>query len=250
MKHFILFGVLIGLFVSNQLVWAAPPAPADTLAGHARLVRTISSSICAQLAEPGAPDVSRMSSPAVMAYGQELFIKAMQSDSASVIAMMTSAAERGMPPAQVGQQLGRDAMLNLTKSCPAARPLAVRLVQTEQGQQAMAAQMPALSPAERKVLQPIAAALCTDLNGRDAKAPFAKLTPEGRHQVFMAALHKAFKPQTAALLHYYGAAKLDAQLRSGELDGKIGSLMPSQGTCGQYLVLIGADRLNGKIKKP
>lgn len=249
MKQLVLVGSL-WLLAAGQAALAASPAPTDTLAGHARLVRTISNSLCAQLTAPGAPDVSRMSSPAVMAYGQQLFIKAMQSDSASVIAMMTSAAERGMQPAQVGQQLGRDAMLDLTKSCPAARPLAVRLAQTEQAQQAMAAQMPALSPAERKVLQPIAAALCTDLNARNAKAPFAKLTPEGRQQVFMGALQKAFKPQTAALLRYYGSAKLDAQMRSGELDGKIGSLMPSQGSCGQYLVLIGADRLDGKIKKP
>lgn len=216
--------------------------------GHQRLVRTISTSLCAQLAADRTTDVAHLPAADVLAYTQRLFMTAMQADSVHLLAILTAATERGMQPAEVGRQLGQDAMIETVKNCAAARPLALRLAQTEQGQQAMAAQMPKLNPAEEKVLQPITAALCAELTARNAQKPFASLTPAGRQQVFMAALHKAFKPHTAVLLRYYGSARLDAQLRSGELDGKIGSLMPQHGQCGQYLLLIGNDRLAAPAK--
>ena len=249
MKHLFLL-VLLSLWAAAGPARAAPLAPADTLPGHAHLVRTISASLCEQLAHDRTTDVARLSSADAMAYAQRLFTTAMQSDSVRLLAMMTTANERGTAPAQVAQLLGHDAMQLLTQNCPAARPLVVRLAQTEQGQRAMAAQVPRLPPAEQKVLLPITAALCTELSAHQSAAAFARLSPAGRRQVFMTALHKAFKPQTAALLRYYGPAKLDAQLRSGELDGKIGTLMPTRAGCGQYLLLIGVDRMAGQVPKP
>lgn len=112
----------------------------------------------------------------------------------------------------------------------------------------MAAQMPKLEPAEKKVLEPITVALCTELNAQNKQGSFSKLSPTAREKLFMSAVQKAYKNHTAALTRYYGAAKLDAKLRSGELDGKVSSLMPSQTGCGQYLLLVGADRLAEKNK--
>lgn len=227
----------------------AAPTPTDTLPGHAQLVRAISASLCTQLANDHTTNVAKMSSPDAMAYVQGLFVKAMQADSVHLLAMMSAAAERGIQPMQVGQALGRDAMLEITKNCPASRPLAVRLSQTEQGQQAMAANMPKLAAAEQKALLPVTVALCAELDASNAKTPFAQLTPAGRQRVFIAAMQKAFKLHTAALNRFYGPAKLDELLRSGEFDGKVASLMAQQGKCSQYLVLIGSDRL-AEEKKP
>lgn len=173
----------------------------------------------------------------------------MQRDSVRLKAMMQDAADQGRQPDQVGQVLGRDAMIELAKNCPAAVPLALGLVQTEQGQRAMASQAPKLPPGELKVLQPLAAAMCAELDASNAKKPFRSLTPTGRQQVFMTTLQKVFRLHTVALQRYYGNTQLNKQLSTGELDGKIGAVMSLQHNCGQYLLLIGADQ-QARPRKP
>lgn len=242
-----LFFLLLGLLSTAGRV-AAQAAPTDTLPGHARLVRSLSAALCADLSSSQAPDLSQMPSAGVMQYAQSLFTTAMRRDSTHVLALFKAAATRGMQPTDVARLLGRDAMMSAARTCPAARPLAIRLAQTEQGQQAIAAQQPKLPAAEQKVLQPIANDLCAVLNASNTRAPFARLTPAGRKQAFMGAVQQVFKPHTAALNRFYGPVKYAALLRNGQLDGRIASLMVSQGKCSEYLLLIGSDRLAERDK--
>ena len=224
--------------------------PTDTLPGHARLVRALSATLCTELSSPQAPDLNKLPSAGVMQYAQGLFVTAMQRDSAQVLALLEKAAAQGIQPAEAARQLGHDAMVAVAKNCPAARPLALRLAQTEPGQQALAAQKAKLPPAEQKALQPVANALCATLNASNARAPFAKLTAAGRKQVLMRSIQKAFKPNTAALTRFYGPARLDALLRSGEFDGRVASLMLGQNMCTEYILLVGSDRLAEQDAKP
>lgn len=228
---------------------AAQSVPTDTLPGHAQRVRSLSATLCAALSSPQAPDLSKMSTAGVVQYAQGLFENAMRRDSTRVSALFEAAAARGIQPADAARLLGHDAMANVARTCPAARPLAIRLAQTEPGQQAIAAQQPKLPLAEQNALQPVANDLCTALNAASAHAPFAQLTPAGRKQMFMSAVQKVFTTRTAALKRFYGPAKYAALLRNGQLDSRIASLMVSQGKCSVYLLLIGSDRLAERDKR-
>jgi ABC-type transporter MlaC component len=241
MKHFFLFCGLGLLAFAHPA--GATTAPADTVAGHAQLVRKLSQALCTRLTTDHTIQFAGLTSAQAMQLTQQLFTEAMQRDSAAVLALMKKGAQQNLPPQQVGQQLGKDVVITLGHNCPAALPLITRLVQTEQGQQTLAAQQAlAMSAAEKKVLQPIAAALCTQLALGDAKVRFASLSPSQRQQALTAALQKAFKQHTPQLLKYYGEAQLDKKLRSGEIDNKIGMLAPSQGGCAQYIMLLKAPK--------
>ena len=242
---------LIFLFLLSSLAFAGPiraaglyeVVPADTVTGHAHLVRRISQELCTKLTNDHTTNFASLTSTQAMQLTQQLFADAMQRDSVAVMALMEKGIQQNIQPQQVGQTLGKDVVILLGHECPASLPLITRLMQTEQGQQTLAAQQATvISAAEKKVLQPLAASLCTQLAANDAKGSFAKLTPSQREKTFMAALQKAFKQHTPALLKYYGAAQLDEKLRSGELDNKVGLLAPSEGSCAQYLLLIKADK--------
>lgn len=241
MKHVFFYGSL------SLLAFASPAkasiAPVDTVAGHASLVHKLSQALCNRLSSDHTTKFATLTSAQAMQLTQQLFTEAMQHDSVAVLAMMEKGVQQNMSPQQVGQLLGKDVVISLGQNCPASLPLITRLMQTEQGQQTLAAQQAAaMSAAEKKVLQPLAAALCTQLALGDAKVPFASLSPSQREQTFRAALQKAFKQNTSQLLAYYGQAQLDKKLRSGELDTKIGLLAPSQGSCGQYIILVKAPK--------
>ncbi|MGI4759298.1 MAG: hypothetical protein ACRYF0_01235 [Janthinobacterium lividum] len=237
MKHFFLYCGIGLLTFANPA--KASTAPADTVVGHAQLVRQLSQALCTKLTNDHTTKFAALTSAQAMQLTQQLFTDAMQHDSVAVLAMMEKGAQQNLLPQQVGQLIGKDVVISLGQSCPAALPLITRLVQTEQGQQTLATQQAAaMSVAEKKVLQPLAAALCTQLALGDAKVPFASLSPSQRQQAVMAALQKAFKQNTPQLLKYYGNDQLDKKLRSGELDTKIGMLAPSQGKCAQYILLL------------
>lgn len=241
MKHPLLLLAILVLS-ARGIAQASAPLPADTLPGHARLVRTISATLCAELSSPQAPDLDQLSPPAALQYAQKLFASALRRDSVQLHAMMKHAAPQGQSPTDVARLLGRDALLAAATTCPAAQTLAARLVQAGPVRQALAVRQPPLPPAEEQALLPVASALCHELQARNARAPFGKLTPAERQRVYMEAVQKSFRPQTAALNRFYGPAKLDALLRSGEFDGRVARLMASRGLCTEYLVLIGTDR--------
>jgi hypothetical protein len=242
MKHFFLF-YGVGLLAFSTMAQAST-APADTVMGHAHLVRQLSQALCTRLTNDHKTNFASLTSPQAMQLTQELFTEVMQHDSVAVLALMDKGAQQNLPPQQVAQLLGQDVVISLGRNCPASLPLITRLMQTEQGQQTLATQQAAaMSAAEKKVLQPIAAALCSELALGNAKKPFAKLSPAQQEQTLMAALQKAFKQNTPQLLKYYGNDQLDKKLRSGELDTKIGLLTPSQGACAQYMLVLKAAKL-------
>ncbi|MGI4740924.1 MAG: hypothetical protein ACRYG7_37630 [Janthinobacterium lividum] len=178
MKH-LLLALCLGLLVLANPAQAArrPQAPADTVAGHARLVRKLSQELCTTLTNDHTTAFASLSTDQAMQLTQQLFTTAMQRDSVALLAMMEKAVQQNLAPQQVGQLLGRDVVVSLSKTCPASLPLLARLSQTEQAQQAMGAARPNVSETEKKILQPMATHLCTQLGAANAKAALANQTP-------------------------------------------------------------------------
>jgi hypothetical protein len=118
----------------------ATTAPADTVAGHAQLVRKLSQSFCTKLTNDHTTKLMDLSAAQVAELTQRLYTEAMRHDSVAVLALMEKGVQQNLPPEQVGQQLGQDVVLWLGRNCPAALPLITRLTQTEQYQQTLEAQ--------------------------------------------------------------------------------------------------------------
>jgi hypothetical protein len=244
MKHLLLFCGL-GLFSFANPARAArlAAAPADTITGHAHLVRKLSQELCTKLTNDRTTNFAALTTDQAMQLTQQFFTEVMQHDSVAVLAMMEKAAQQNLQPQQVGQLLGRDMVVSLSKTCPAALPLITRLSQTKQAQQEMAAQQPATSEAEKKALQPLATHLCAQLALADAKTPLAKQTPAQRSVLFTGLIQKEFITGRPQLLRYYSAAQLADQTRMEEIGKKLAFLMLAQQNCASYILLMGADNV-------
>lgn len=245
MKHLLLFCGLGLLGISNATKAAPRPsgAPADTIAGHARLVRQLSQELCTKLSNDHTTKFADLTTDQAMQLTQQLFTEVMQHDSVAVLAMMAKGAQQNLQPQQVGQLLGRDVVVSLSKTCPASLPLLTRLSQTEQAQQAIAAKQPAFSEPEKKALQPLATHLCAQLALADAKTPIAKLTPAQRNELLVNLMKKEFTTGRPQLLRYYSTAQLADQARIKEIGEKMGILMLAQKDCASYILLLGADHV-------
>jgi hypothetical protein len=244
MKHLLLicFFSLFAKLSSAEVVHHVV-APADTITGHTHLVRKLSQELCSKLTNDHTTAFDKLTPPQAMQLTQQLFTDAMQHDSVAVIRMMQEAAKQQLQPQQVGQLLGKDVVLSLSRSCPASLPLLARLSLTDQAQQAAAAQQPTLSDAEKKAIQPLAAHLCTQLAAADAKQPLAKQTPAERFALSTSLIQKELTTGRPQLLRYYSAAQLADKPRMQEISEKIISLMLTQKSCGQYVMQLGADEL-------
>jgi hypothetical protein len=238
MKHLLLFCGL-GFLAFHPAKAARLAAPTDTITGHAHLVRKLSQELCTKLTNDHTTKFADLTTNQAMQLTQQLFTDVMRRDSVAVLSMMEKGVQQNLPPQQVGQQLGQDVVLWLGRNCPAALPLITRLTQTEQYQRTLEAQQAsAMSAAEKKVLLPIAAAVCTQLARGDAQVPFVSLLPSQREQTLMDDLEKALSEHRPQLLKYYGKAQLNKEILNGELYNKLGVLAASQEGCSQYLMLI------------
>jgi hypothetical protein len=235
---FLLWGWCLLAFASPA---SATTAPADTIAGHTQLVRKLSQALCTRLTNDHTTQFAALTSAQAMQLMQQLFTEAVQHDSVATLALLEKGVQQNLPPQQVVLLLGQDVVLLLGRNCPAALPLINRLTQTEEFQQVIAGQQAtAMSEAEKKVLLPITAAVCTQLARGDAKVPFVSLLPSQREQIMMDALEEALNQHRPQLLKYYGKTQLNKQVLNGELYSKLGLLAPSQDGCVQYLMLIRA----------
>lgn len=218
--------------------------PADTVAGHARMVRQLSEAMCTQLSNDHTTKFDALSTPEALQMTQKLFVAGMQRDSVAFIAMMTAAAAEGKEPRAVGETVGRDVVLRLSKMCPGAMPLILRISQTDKAKQAAAAQMPAISDAEKKCLQPLTNDICTGLAAADAKQPFAKLPPPQRRALLAGLMQQAFVAGRPQLLRHYSAAQLNDPKQREVIGQKMAALMLQQTNCANYLLLIGVDEIS------
>ena len=236
----------IGLFafLNSAKAFFRTTAPLDTVAGHSRMVRKIHDAICTSITNDRAAAFDQMTPPDAIQYMQQLFVKAVQRDSVAFLALINSASKKGMSSQSVGMQLGKDVVVMMSRTCPAALPLITRLSQSEQAKQAAGTAMPVVTEVEKKVLQPITAKICTQLTAADAKQALSKRTPSQRNELFTTIMVKEFQAGRAQLLRYYSAAQLNDEQQRQEIGKKIGVLMLEEKGCGGYIVLIGADEIS------
>lgn len=218
--------------------------PTDTVAGHTHLVRRVSNTLCTRLASDRSIALDKLTPPGAMQLIKEMFTSAFQADSVALGALMAEAAKVGIGPQQVGQEVGKDVILQLSRSCPAALPLLTLLGQTEQVQKVAAMRAGDIGELEKKSLQPLANAMCTELTASNAKTPLLKLAPAQRYRVYEQIFDKAFAANRAVLLRYYSVAQLDDSQSRRAIGEKMSYLMMQQPTCAQHLMLLGADELS------
>jgi len=118
-----------------------PSAPADTIAGHSRMVRRMSTEMCTALNADHTTNFQTMTKEQAMAYIQKLLMPALMNDSTSLMKMAQLGALQNMTPQDIGRQVGQDAFVMLRRDCPAVMPLANRFAQ-----QPAAAPVPATAP--------------------------------------------------------------------------------------------------------
>jgi len=198
--------------------------------------------MCTQLANDHVTAIDKLGKPETLKFTEQLFTTALQADSVALLSMMAAGAKQNQSAQMMGQQLGRDAMVQLSKNCPAALPLILKLGQTDQAKQAAMASLPAASAAEKKVLQPLANNLCARLSAADAKAPLLKRTAAERENLLVTAIQQEIKASRPGLLRYYSAAQLADKPALEEIIKKVCGLMVAQDTCASYLTLMGVDK--------
>ena len=242
----LLFIYLIGLLALTNRAVAAPgiTVPADTVAGHGRMVRLLSEAMCTHLGNDHTTAFDKMTSPAARQMTQQLFVAAMQRDSVVFIALIIEGTKQGKTAQVVGQELGRDVIITLGHNCPAALPLIVRLSQTAEVQKLAADKIPAITEVEKKILQPLATRICAQLTAVDAKESFGKLPAARRNAIFTSLMQKEFVAGRPQLLRYYSAAQLNDPQRRGEIGQKIAGLMLNQNSCSGFMILVGLDEMS------
>ena len=121
MKQLILFGSL-WLLIGNQLVWAAQPALADTIAGQAQLARRLAAEACQQLADgPGSAAANLSPTQAQEAFEQAL-AKTIERRVAAIRQVAQQANAAGAYE-QLRAYLPTAVAVHLIKTCPAATQL-------------------------------------------------------------------------------------------------------------------------------
>lgn len=188
----------------NSIVFGAiRPIAADTVAGHVYVVRKLSVKMCTLVAkEAQSPSFKQLTPQAAQEIVGRLFITAFASDSVAVLAMMSDAAKQNIDPHEVGRQLGGDVVGVLGRDCPASRPLITLLSKPEMAQQAAAADVPALSAAEQKALQPVVNKICAESSAADTKTTFANRAPDQRQALLSSLVEKEFETSRPQLLRY------------------------------------------------
>lgn len=234
------YGLVFLFFLALGSRVRAQTAPADTLPGHAAAVRRLSRAFCQQLtARSRQTALAALSPEAAQALVLREYSTVLEADTAAVrllVAESQHLTEDQMEAAEI--RLSQQVLRANYESCPASRLLAASLSQTAGARRYASAHAPALAPAERRALLPVAAAMCSRLSAANARMPLARLSLQKRRQQFMQILHGEFKAHTNEMVRYYGPARIDAELRSGRLDQKIMSLMGQLPDCARYLVLL------------
>lgn len=239
----LLYGLVLGP-INLTLAARSSSVPVDTVVGHAHMVKVMSESMCAQLANDHATNFATIGTTEAMQLTQQLFITAMKRDSVSFLAMVAKGSEQGTTAQAVGQQLGQDVVIRLSKMCPVAMPLILRLSQTDQAKAAIKESIPAVPEAEKKALQPLTTRICAQLTAANAKTAFAKLSTTQRTDLFTKLMQEAFVVGRPQLLRYYTAAQLSDPKKMEEIGRKIATLMLQQSDCAGYLLQMGADEMS------
>jgi len=123
--------------------------PADTIEGHARMVRRMSQEMCTALNADHTTNFQAMTKEQGIAYIQKLLLPALTRDSTNLMKMAQLGAQQNLSPQDIGRMVGQDAFVELRRSCPAVLPLTNLFAQPP-----AAAPAPATAPKRKPAARP------------------------------------------------------------------------------------------------
>lgn len=229
--------LLLGIFLFVGLVLARPAtatrlAPADTLKGQAHFTRIMSAGLCDKLTQDSQKtDFSKLPTAEVQETFEKLMLSVLSDHLSEFKALLAQ-----MPTGQsnaLGEQIGRDAMLQMVSTCPVAGPIIAQLAA-----QTMSSKSD-LSAEERQVLLPIAQHACQQISASNAKTPLLKMSASQRMKLMEQSLQDAVLVSESSLTQYYGEDAMSDETQGDELGKKVALLMLKE--CPSYLMMMGAD---------
>lgn len=235
MKHLLLWSAI---FVGSSLLSSprvqAASIPADTIAGQARFVKLMSTSMCNRLGqESQKADLSTLSPTESEALLKKIMLGSMGDNFAEFSALLEKTS-KGKAEI-VGRDIGEQAVLELMKSCPKAAPLLAKA-----GSNHVSGGIE-ITPAERGVLLPITQDACQRLEAENAKQPLDQRTPAQRTAVLQQVMQGVFMSHSDALEQQYGEEVMQDASQAETVGKKMGLLMVE--LCPTCIMQAGRDHL-------
>lgn len=230
MKHFLLLAALSCWAVASRaqapITNALPP---DTVAGHAQLLGIFSESMCEKLSAAS----KRLDFGQMPAAESDKLLKKLTNEVVLENRPQFLAIRKQLARPQrrlYFSLLGREALLRMADTCPAAPTFLVDL------NYAGLTDKSPVSAAEHAVLLPIAEEVCQRIAAEDARQPLASRTIAEAKLVIGAAIRDSNQAHAAYLARYYGAGIMDDPQRLGDASERMGMLL--FGTCPRYLLML------------
>jgi hypothetical protein len=219
----------------------AAPAPADTVPGQARFTHRMSAGMCEKLTQEGQKtDLTKLTAAESEALFKSLMLKTMGDNFTEFSALMEKPSS--LSSAELGRNIGEQAVLDLIAHCPSAGPLVAKMGGARLGKSVE------ITAAERPTLLVVAQAACKQLDVENAKQPFGQLTPAQRNTLIQQTLVAAFVNSSTELTDQYGEDVM-ADRAQGEVVGKKIALLMLE-ICPVYIMEIGRDEIVRQRQAP
>jgi hypothetical protein len=210
--------------------------------GQARLVKSLSATMCSKIEEE---EKKRPLNALTPEEGKSLFIQIVtatmseHTDQLSSL-MTTNKISKGKAHA-LGEVLGREATMRLMKTCPASQPLVMQLGLSE------IKNKPTITPEEKPVLTVLVDDICKRIDAEQAKASFSQLTPSARLELMQQCMQGAVLKHLEELSIFYGLKTIQSASEMEKIGVKIAFVMAEQ--CPGHLTKMGLDSNDSKGKK-
>ncbi len=219
MKQLILFGGL-WLLAGSQCVWAAPPAPADTIAGQTQLARRLAAEACQQLATGPSPAATALSPVQAQEVFEQALSQTIEKRVAAIRQVATQAKVAGAYE-QLRAYLPTAVAVQLIRACPAATQLYNRFSQTAAG--------------EDKFIKAWGNELCQRLAALQTAGAFKGKSSAERVELFHQEFNASLTRRGPQIMQLYGPAG-NSQAVVGRLAGRVTEYMQQQ--CLPMLMLL------------
>jgi hypothetical protein len=227
--------LIIGLLAATTGRASSLVAAGDTVPGHARAIRLLSSSLCTKLAqEEQRSPLAKLTTSQGKTLFTQLMVEAMGEHAEDLKPMF----EQLQKKRGASEALGRDVVLRLAQDCPMAAQFVVQLGLNEVKNQVT------LTEKEKGVIGIVTTDICQRLDKKNAETPLDGLPKAERTNLITTAMQGAMLAHFEELGDVYGAKNMRKKSELEEIGKKIAFQMAQQ--CPSYLVMLGVDGISGK----
>lgn len=237
MKH--LYSLLLITLLSISPALATALAPPDTVAGQTRVIRLLAADMCTRLTAEGEKrSLNDLSAEEAKELLTQTMLGSISANADELQPLLNKA--RGRRGKDLGENLGKEAMMLLMRQCPQGQALVMRLGISQ-------AKIPAAQNAEEKALLDLVAQdICTRLDKATTDHPSAKNDAAERQGLFRDAMQGAMLAHLEDISKFYGFDKLQDRALMNSFGQKVAAQMGV--TCPNYMVQMGLDATEAKGK--